>query len=770
MLLVGAGNSGLASEPEVVTTPDIGPSGIYVFYDWSKVNPEQYPIIGGHMSFQWFAVETAPGIYDWSTVDRWLLGIAAQGKRAGIAINSYDGENTGGTSIPEHLKHADPSIVISCNGVELPRYWDPSYKEAFGKLIRAFGQRYGADPRVAWVEVSVGIFGETAPAEDEHDACLEAAGLSSDGWVSFVNWAVDLYLEAFPDKQLFLQYAPRYLERRERRVFSEYAAQAGVGLKHNGLKPDAGGDAYITDARYSSYQAGQYDPLRLWGDQVPKAFEGANWVNHLENRTATMWGLYSALDKHVDFLMLDTGLVTSSDRQDLLKFTNKYLGRTVQNTPSVWVALRETEYTGFPDYGNFEYWLYQNDAAPGGKTVPLWNVGTAPEGRYTRRTDQSTGNNNMYFDVDDDYVYGGNHHAVITVTYYDQGADRWELRYDSASSPDVLAGKVQKRNTGTWQKAVFDLPDAKFAGGLPGGSDFRIWNAQDGDEIIHFVDVVVDRTAPKVITLQTGIHGYDGLQDTYLNLWEPSKNNGASSRLWVGAPGVMYPLLRFDLSALPSHAHIIKATLQLHQYGSSGSGPARLALSAHRVLRPWDEQAANWDWATTSTRWESRGAIGSTDRQSSTVGVAQLLQKTGLASVDVTALVQGWVSGAYSNNGLLLQGTSDRTLIYYFYASEHSTASLRPGLEIQYFDTIQPTRTPSPTATLTPTPTHTPTPTSTLQILASPSPTRTPSGTKTPTDEPEPTATPTATNTPTATPTDQSTGQMTYLPLIFRAR
>ncbi|PKO24152.1 MAG: hypothetical protein CVU38_00240 [Chloroflexi bacterium HGW-Chloroflexi-1] len=737
-MLAYAGGVGLASQPEVLTNPDIGPNGIYVFYDWSKVDPTQYPIIGGHMSYQWFTIETAAGVYNWRAVDRWLSGISAQGKRAGIAINSYDG-GAGGTSVPEYLKRTYPSIVISCDGVEIPRYWDPSYKEAFAKLIRAFGQRYGADPRVAWVEVSAGIFGETAPAEDQYDPCLKAAGLTSDGWVRFVNWTVDLYREAFPHKQLFLQYAPRYLERRERRLFSEYAAQAGVGLKHNGLKPDAGGDAYITDPNLSSYLSGQYDPILMWGNQVPTAFEGSDVPNFLEGRTGTMWGLYSALDKHVDFLMLDTKIVTSPDRQDLLEFTRKYLGRTPQDTPSAWVALRETEYSGFPDYGNFEFWLYQNDAVPGGKSVPLWKVDATAEGRYARRTGQATGNNDLFFDVDDDYVFGGSNRAVISVTYYDQGTDRWELRYDSTSGQDALAGSVQKRNTRTWQTAVFDLPDAEFAGGLPGGgtrpnSDFRIWNAQDGDEIIHFVDVVVYPGTPKVITLQTGVDGYDGLQDTYLLSWDPDTNNGAKNRLWVGTPGVMYTLLRFDLSAVPRQARVMTATLHLHQYGSSSEPPRGLTLSAHRMLRPWAELASTWDFATASTRWEGPGATGSTDREVIAAGVAYLYQTSGWASVDVTSLVQGWAAEPANNYGLLLKGAAESNVQYYFHASEYTTTSFRPRMEIHYFDAAEPTRTPRPTVTASPTPT--------VSLTPNPSHTPTPSRTPTPSLTPTPTVMP----------------------------
>ncbi len=49
--------------------------------------------------------------------------------------------------------------------------------------------------------------------------------------------------------------------------------------------------------------------------------------------------------------------------------------------------------------------------------MPLFNVGTAAEDA-TRRTDQATGNNGMYFDVDEAYAYANNYRATITVTYY----------------------------------------------------------------------------------------------------------------------------------------------------------------------------------------------------------------------------------------------------------------------------------------------------------------------------------------------------------------
>lgn len=481
------------------------PTGIYVFYDWSNLSPNRYPIVGGQMAFLWDRIETQPGVYDWSTVDNWLGNIASAGKSAGIKIDTYVGQARGGAYIPAHHKADTPQIVMTCpDGSLIPRYWDASYMHAFGNLVQAFGARYGNDPRIAWVEISAGIFGETAPAEDRFDGCLQQAGLTSRTWINYVNWAADAYLAAFPSKALFLQYAPRYLSRSERREFTGYAAARGVGLKHNGLSADPGADAFITDPLLSIYQSGQYDPLRRWGDQVATGFEGSNISASMGGRARTLWSLYNALDKHVDLLSLDTAVASGADRQDLLQFAGHYLGRTRIDAPSVWVALRETEYDWFPDYGNYEYWLYQNDAAPGGRTVALWNVTSAPEGRYTRRTDQASGNPAMYFDVDNGFAFGGPLGATIRVTYLDRYFDTWELQYDDGSEVYRSAGVITKENTNTWITATFTLDEAQFADRQPGGgslpgSDFRIISRDDGDEIIHFVEVIIpDRPMPQL--------------------------------------------------------------------------------------------------------------------------------------------------------------------------------------------------------------------------------------------------------------------------------
>ena len=75
---------------------------------------------------------------------------------------------------------------------------------------------------------------------------------------------------------------------------------------------------------------------------------------------------------------------------------------------------------------------------------------------------------------------------------------------------------------------------------------------------------------------------------------------------------------------------------------------------------------------------------------------------------DITSLVQAWVSGSASNEGILLIGRGiNREVI--FRASDYVQKTLRPKLMVQFYP-APPTPTPTNTATPTSTPTTTPQP------------------------------------------------------------
>lgn len=765
--------------------------GIYILTDFHHMDPKQYPgiIVGGHLHFTWDQLEPGEGYFNWSLVDNWVQTVYSEGKAVALGVHLME---WGGETVPDWV-FAAGAQTITCNGWRIPKYWDPVFLAKLEHFVQALAARYDNDPRIEWIQIGTGIYGENQPSIDEHDACVEAA-MSQDFpsedlsgvWVGTVKLITDIYARAFQNKAVLLQFAPTFKHACERKWTTDYAAQVGVGIKHNGLRVDDDPAVIVPPA--SSVGCGQWDPFFAHWREVPTAWETYRTV-YLTDDTLEYWGLIGGLNKHPDYFNLQANLITETGDLDFLRFVNQHTGVTLANTPSVWVALRETEQTWMPQRGNFDFWLIQDDGVAGGRTVPAWNVSSYKYGRYTRRTDQGTGNRYMYFQIDDGYLYGGTNTATVRVTYYDQGNDTWELQYDSTAGAYKSAGVVQKTNTGRWLTREFVLTDARFANSQAGGSDFRIDCRGDGDEYIHFVQVIRAGSAPNptptpttpagatatptptrtptrtptsapatptptpagsefTLVLQRGLNGYTGAVDTWINGWSVDSNYGSDTRLIVRSDDWMASLLKFDLSALPANAYVTSAALQVYIEGRSNS--YTVDVSAYKMRREWLAGQATWKQARTNQPWGAPGANDTTVDRDGTPADHQLFASTGVwMSFDVTDMVREWAANPAANYGLVLKGAKGGAGVEYRLASgEYSNASLRPKLVIHYrLDGTAPTATPIPTATptsapATPTPTRTPT-----NPPATATPTWTP--TRTPTSAP---ATPTATPAPIGTP------------------
>lgn len=460
----------------------------------------------------------------------------------------------------------------------VPKYWDSAYLDLYREFVRGLGNRYRNDPRVEFIAIGSGSYGETRATDVTDRAATQSANppLTSELWVQTVNTITDFYVSAFSQgnrlrKVLLLQNAPFQYDATERRDFSDYAANRKTGLSFNGLYWDwdfaettmypSAGDVYGTAA---------YDPSNKHWDEVPVGFETYNYM--LGSPDRFYWGTLNGLDKHVSYIRLSNysgwylgpGDTPVTDYTNTMAWAAPYFGAQVEDpeedhyTPSVWVALREhivptyfhyanlyVTSSSWPPLGNFEFWLYQYDDVPGGRTVPdtyLSNIngmtpqmGMCPSGApgpagypcvsrspnrpspdlpqvsealTIRRTDQATNNPYMFFDIDDYYMYDGLNQAEITITYWDHGNDRFRVQYDSTTGPKYAqpAGStnpwVQKQNSNQFRKATFRLIDARFANNLSGYTDFVLDSrsdsgANDGDEWIHFVDVrKIDSSQP----------------------------------------------------------------------------------------------------------------------------------------------------------------------------------------------------------------------------------------------------------------------------------
>lgn len=551
--------------PDFPSSPVTRP-GIYVASDYSGlIDPQRYGNVGSLRTWGWGEFYDSLGNYKWDAFEAWLNNVASQGKVAGVGITTYNGRCcTNYLEMPVWVTQVYPNATFnvcsyltgSCTPWHIPRYWHNDYLTPYHTFITALGQRYRNDPRLEWIAIGLGTFGELHATDPDkpwynwYDRTAVAnAGLNSSLWLSTTKAITDWYIAAFSEngqlrKSLLVQNASYTFSETERRDLANYAAPKGVGLSNNGLYPDS--NFSIVGNQSGCPYCGQHDHIVNWNSQVPIAFETYDYM--LCDEQAMYWGILNGLDKHVDFFRVDYTLLYQTDPNynwlydkveniALLNRFKPYIGATRQNAPSAWVALREhrvplnycggliNEASWYPQLGNFDYFMEQDDSVAGGRTVaetndasvtsglgwcppvtgrPVCNtsayqaaIPSGKEGWVTRRTDRSTGNPFMFFKVDDGYLYATTGHVItVTVTYADVGAGRWRLLYDgpggAATAATPVGGSnpfVQKQNTHTWQQAQFVLTNARFMNSLTGASDFYLDSFDSDDEWFHLVDV-----------------------------------------------------------------------------------------------------------------------------------------------------------------------------------------------------------------------------------------------------------------------------------------
>lgn len=244
--------------------------------------------------------------------------------------------------------------------------------------------------------------------------------------------------------------------------------------------------------------------------------------------------------------------------------------------------------------------------------------------------------------------------------------------------------------------------------------------------------------------------------DAYVSQPQPGTNYNNASNWPIQRDSQLrerYPLLRFDLSAIPEGSEVTGAELEV--YVDNATGQAVVELVVERITFTWNQAAVTWN-----NRPPMQGRWATLD-----VG-----NSPGWRELDLRVLTNNWVRGSLPNHGVAIRGPEDVE----FLRSLGAAGGTKPRLVVDY---VPPTLTPtaSPSASATATASHTPSPSATATSTATPTPTAsatatsTPTGSPsptttappTPTDEPSatatlaatPTATPTATDTATATPT-----------------
>lgn len=188
-------------------------------------------------------------------------------------------------------------------------------------------------------------------------------------------------------------------------------------------------------------------------------------------------------------------------------------------------------------------------------------------------------------------------------------------------------------------------------------------------------------------------------------------NWGADPDIWlthnVQSVSGFFPfrgLFEFDINSLylPQHTQIINANLRLYYFHSMGVSQneegvsTQMTITAHPLTRDWVEGTGTWTSMTYDgvcwnkydglNPWSSSGG----DYTTSYSGVGTTPTSYGWTSIDVTAIVEAWVSGSLHNHGLILKGDYNHEYLKEFRSSDFNTASQRPKLEIDYISNLPP--------------------------------------------------------------------------------
>lgn len=185
------------------------------------------------------------------------------------------------------------------------------------------------------------------------------------------------------------------------------------------------------------------------------------------------------------------------------------------------------------------------------------------------------------------------------------------------------------------------------------------------------------------LSLQEGVDGYSGTQDTQLDAVNHNVVFGAETTLNVdqdtSASAGDQPaqaLIRFDnlfgtaAGQIPLGSIITSATLTLETTGTS-TGDFQL----HRMLTSWDESTATWDSFIDGLDSGSEYAASSDSTLSSpsTTGPHDF---TGLVDT-----LQLWSDGSTNNGWAILADSGDG---FDFASSENATSSFRPQLSVEF--------------------------------------------------------------------------------------
>ncbi|WP_020608208.1 DNRLRE domain-containing protein [Actinokineospora enzanensis] len=226
-------------------------------------------------------------------------------------------------------------------------------------------------------------------------------------------------------------------------------------------------------------------------------------------------------------------------------------------------------------------------------------------------------------------------------------------------------------------------------------------NAPDLDWNAYYYSIVVKTRDGQLIPSATQLTRtpkagqvrqiFRGAADTTLSSAQANTNLdviGGQPWLQIGNNGATYgktrALLRFDgLTAIPAGTTIVDADLSVWAFYSNGSGAS---FDGHTLSRPFVENQATWNRASTATAWTAPGGDIAATRSDFVSGITD---RPAWLIWENAAMVQGWVNNPATNNGFEIKtrdeaASQQRAILL---SDEAPEPMLRPNLAVSYLGT-----------------------------------------------------------------------------------
>lgn len=179
--------------------------------------------------------------------------------------------------------------------------------------------------------------------------------------------------------------------------------------------------------------------------------------------------------------------------------------------------------------------------------------------------------------------------------------------------------------------------------------------------------------------------------DTWMRDTAPDTERSTSTTITVGESNISSQvnrgLIKWNLASIPSGSTVSSAVLSIW-VAAEFSDNAR-TLSVYRVRRAWVENEATWNSWTTGNAWSTAGCGNTTtDREASNIGTVSIVASPAAGTkynITLTnSKVEEWISGSFTNNGLLLQTATENADRIDYDSSESATGNEKPQLVIEY--------------------------------------------------------------------------------------